>query len=190
MREPKELRKTVFGNPILREKATELTPDEIVSDEIQQFIADLKYTVDKKKLGVGIAAPQVGRGIALALLAIKPTPNRPNRTVFDRVIINPKIVLGIGEKALMWEGCISFASGTNNVPFAQTERWKKIEVEYLDEQAQLHHETLTGLAAHVFQHEADHLNGTLFVDRVVDPSTFMLASEFRKRILPTLPPEE
>ena len=190
MREPKILRKTLFGNPILREKARELTPEEILSSDIQEFIVDLKYTVDKKKFGVGIAAPQVGKSIALAMLAIKPTPNRPNRQEFNSVIINPKVIKGIGEKALMWEGCISFASGTDNVPFAQTERWPSVEVEYLDERAVSHREVLAGFLAHVFQHETDHLNGTLFVDRVVDSSTFMLATEYRKRILPTLPPEE
>lgn len=189
MATPKLLRKTLFGNPILRSVARELTTEEITSDEIQQLIADLKYTVDKKKLGVGIAAPQVGVGVSLARIAIKPTVTRPNRITFDRVIINPKILKGIGDKALMWEGCLSFASGTDNVPYAQTERWPSVEVEYYDENAEAHRETLSGLAAHVFQHETDHLNGVLFVDRVVDPATFMLATEFRKRILPTLPPE-
>lgn len=130
MREPKILRKTLFGNPILRARAKELTSEEILSGDIQAFIADMKHTVDKKKFGVGIAAPQVGRGIAVALLAIKPTPNRPNRQLFNKVIINPVIIKGIGKKTLMWEGCISFASGTDNVPFAQTERWPSVEVEY------------------------------------------------------------
>ena len=186
MREPKLLNKTLFGNPILRATTRQLETKEIKSDYIQQLIADLKFTVDKKKLGVGIAAPQVGVGVALARIAIKPTETRPNLEVFDKVIINPKVVRGIGDKALMWEGCLSFSDGSDNTPYAQTERWQSIEVEYLDEFGEIHSEVLHGLVAHVFQHETDHLNGILFVDRVVDPKTYMLASEYKERIVPTL----
>ena len=187
MREQKLLRRTVFGNPILRTPARQLTKQEILSDEVQQLIIDLKYTVDKKKLGVGLAAPQVGVGIALARIAIKPTPTRPNRKLFDRVIINPEIIKTNGKKQQMWEGCISFGAG--NTPYAATMRWPKITVQYYDEHAKKITEDLSGLAAHVFQHELDHLDGVLFVDRVEDNKTFVLATEFRKRILPLLPPE-
>jgi len=190
MREPKILQRTVFGNPVLREVARQLTPEEIKSDTIQQLITDIKYTVDKKKYGVGMAAPQVGEGVALARIAIKPTPTRPNIQVFDRVIINPKITRTIGEKVLRWEGCISFGSGGMDIPYAQTERWPEIEVSYLDENGAQQQEVLDGLAAHVYQHEMDHLNGILFVDKVADPKSYMMISEFKKRILPTLPKED
>lgn len=181
----KLLRRTYFGNPILRAPARRLSKDEIVSDEIQQLIKNIKYTVDKRKYGVGLAAPQVGVGVALALIAIKPTPTRPDRKIFNKVIINPEICETYGSKKGMWEGCISYGSGTN-FPYGQTKRYKKIKVSYLDEHAKKHTEIIEGFVAHVFQHETDHLNGILFVDRVTDNSTFITASEYRKRILPTL----
>lgn len=182
------LRRTYFGNPILRIVAKKLSKDEILSDEIQLLIKNIKYTVDKRKYGVGLAAPQVGVNIALALIAIKPTPTRPDRKVFNKVIINPEIVETYGNKKGMWEGCISFGSG-NNFPYGKAMRYRKIKVRYYDEKAAQHVEILDGFVAHVFQHETDHLNGILFVDRVRDKTTFITASEFRKRILPNLPRE-
>jgi peptide deformylase len=189
MKEPKLLRRTYFGNPILRETAKRLSKDEILSDEIQQLIKNIKYTVDKRKYGVGLAAPQVGVSIALALIAIKPTPTRPDRKIFNKVIINPEIIETYGNKKGMWEGCISYGSGTN-FPYGQTKRYKKIKVSYVDEYAKKHTEVLEGFIAHVFQHETDHLNGILFVDRVTDNTTFITASEYRKRIVPTLPKDD
>lgn len=185
MREPKSLSRTVFGNPILRTPARRLTPDEITSEETQQLIADMRFTLERKKYGVGLAAPQVGVGVALALIAIKPTPLRPNREPFERVIINPETIETHGRRMRRWEGCISLGVG-RDLPYAQTMRWRSVTVRYQNEQAEQVTERFDGLAAHVFQHERDHLNGVLFVDRVVDSRTFMAASEFRKRVMPTL----
>lgn len=185
---PKLLKKTYFGNPILRQKAKILTKEEILSPNIQQLILDIKYTVDQRKYGVGLAAPQVGVSVALALIAIKPTPTRPDRKIFNKVIINPKIIESYGNRTGMWEGCISYGSGSN-FPYGKAMRYKKIKVGYYDEHAMQHTEIVNGFIAHVFQHETDHLNGILFVDRVRDNKTFISASEFRKRILPTLPKE-
>lgn len=184
----KILRRTYFGNPVLRIAAKRLSKEEILSDEIQQLIKNMKLTVDKRKYGVGLAAPQVGSSVALALIAIKPTPTRPDRAIFNKVIINPEIIETYGNKKGMWEGCISFGSG-NNFPYGKAMRYRKIKVRYYDEKAVLHTEILDGFIAHVFQHETDHLNGVLFVDRVKDSSTFITASEYKKRILPTLPRE-
>lgn len=188
MLQPKILKRTVFGNPILRQPSRQLSVAEIQSSEVQQLIADMKFTVDKKQYGVGLAAPQVGYDLAIARIAIKPTPTRPTRQLFDRVVINPKIVATKGRRKRMWEGCISFGSGANT-PYAQTLRWPHITAQYSNENGETITEDLTGLAAHVYQHEMDHLNGILFVDRVKNNSTFMVASEFRKRIVPTLPKE-
>ena len=184
----KILKRTKFGNPILRQPARVLSDEEILSDEIQQLIKDIKYTCDKKQYGVGFAAPQVGVSLALMVIAIKPTPTRPDRELFDRVAINPEILEFIGKKQRMWEGCISFCLG-NDTPYGETWRYKTIKVRYQNEKAQTITETLTGLPAHVFQHETDHLNGILFVDNLTSPSTLVTASEFRKHILPTLPKE-
>jgi peptide deformylase len=79
----------------------------------------------------------------------------------------------------MWEGCISSGAGKAGL-FAKVPRYEKIELEYLDESAVSHKKVFSGLVAHVIQHEVDHLNGILFVDKVKDSTTFMTYSEYRK----------
>lgn len=182
---PKLLKRTLFGNPILRQKSKRLSIAEIKSPEIQELIVNMKHTVDKKAYGVGLAAPQVGVGVALSLIAIKPTPSRPNNPIFNKVIINPEIIETYGRRIGMWEGCISFGV-EEYVPYAKALRYKKIKVTYMDQDAKKHTEVLDGLVSHVFQHETDHLNGILFVDRVRDKKTFIMSSEYRKRVLPAL----
>lgn len=178
---PKLLKLTRAGNPILRAKMPQLSMSEIKSTRVQQLIKDIQYTNETKKYGVGLAAPQVGEKIALSVIGIKPTPNRPEREPFDCVIINPTYE-GIGRRTGMWEGCQSFGKG-NNLLFGKALRYKKIHASWYDENAKFHDEELDGFVAHVFQHEADHLNGILFVDCVRDSKTFMLADEYRKRIV-------
>ncbi|TAH33319.1 hypothetical protein EYC58_01665 [Candidatus Saccharibacteria bacterium] len=175
------LKLTRFGNPILREKARELSVEEIKSDKIQQLIANIRYTNEQKKYGVGLAAPQVGVSVSLSIIGIKPTPTRPKLEPFSQVIINPNYE-GIGRRTGMWEGCQSSGTGKDTL-FAKALRYKKIQATWYDEHAKKHEEELDGFVAHVFQHETDHLNGVLFVDRVRDRTTFMLADEYRKRIV-------
>ncbi len=133
-----------------------------------------------KQYGIGLAAPQVGVSVALSIIGIKPTPTRPELEPFDAVIINPTYD-GIGRRTGMWEGCQSSGSGKNTL-YAKALRYKHIHATWFDENAELQEAQLSGFVAHVFQHETDHLNGILFVDRVSDTRTYMLASEYRKLI--------
>lgn len=175
------LRRTQFGNPILRTPAKSLSIKQITSPHIQQLIRNMHTTVATKDYGVGLAAPQVGYSYQLSVIDIKPTKRRPGVESFSRVIINPSFE-GIGRRTGMWEGCISFA-GVKDTVFAKALRYKKIIASWQDETGKKHQETLTGLPAHVFQHEADHLQGILFVERVKDQKTWMNESEYRKRIV-------
>ena len=177
----KTLKFTRFGNPILRTKAAAINPTDIGSNIVQQLISDMRYTVEKEASGVGLAAPQVGGGKALALIAIKPTKNRPDRERFESIIINPRYE-GIGRRVGMWEGCISAGRG-NDTLFGRALRYQKIHASWYDENGVEHMEVLDGFVAHVFQHETDHLDGILFVDRVKDRTTFMMADEYRTRIV-------
>jgi peptide deformylase len=179
---PEILDLTRFGNPVLREPARRLTKDEILSDEVQTLIENMYYTLKERQYGVGLAAPQVGARVALSVLGIKPTPNRPNLTPFETVLINPEVIETHGEPAAMWEGCVSSGSDDNTL-FAQVPRFERVTLRWVDERAEEHEEELEGFVAHVAQHETDHLNGILFVDRVEDTTTFMLADEYRKRIV-------
>lgn len=173
------LTSTRFGNPILRETMRRLTSEEIMSDEIQELIANMYFTLREKQYGVGIAAPQVGARIALSVVGIKPTPTRPNLESFNTVLINPVVAETFEGAEDMWEGCISSGEGDDTL-YAKVPRFKKIRLQWLDEKAEEHDEVLEGFVAHVAQHETDHLNGILFVDRVVDPKTYMLADEYKK----------
>lgn len=119
--------------------------------------------------------------LALSVIGIKPTSNRPNLEVFDQVIINPKYA-GVGESVALWEGCQSVGSG-DDILYAQTQRYEKIDAERFDEKGEHHQETLDGFVAQVFQHETDHLSGILFVDRVRNTKTYMMADEYRERVV-------
>jgi peptide deformylase len=177
----KILMPTRFGNPILRKVATPLSIGDISSPDIQELIADMRYTLKEEDYGVGIAAPQVGKSLALSVLGIKPTPSRPDLATFEAIIINPQIVKTYGDPVPMWEACISCGQG-ENILDAQVPRYESIKLRWLDETGTPKEEELTGFVAHVAQHETDHLEGVLFVDRVVDTSSFMMADEYRKRV--------
>jgi peptide deformylase len=181
MHMPRILKITRLGNPVLRSVAKQLTAAEIKSPIIQTLIANMRYTLVKKEYGVGLAAPQVGKSVALSVIGIKPTPSRPELQPFDAVIINPKIVQTFGRPEPKWEGCISCGTGTD-ILFAKVPRYKKIELRWLDETGQQRQEVLNGFVANVAQHELDHLNGVMFLDKVKDPLSYMMADEYRKRV--------
>lgn len=178
----KELQCTQFGNPILRQKAKLLTQKEIKSKSTQNLIANMQHTMLSKGYGVALAAPQVAKSIALFIIAIKPNKNHPTRKTINKVCINPKIIKTYGNKQPMWEGCMSLGDGKTTL-FGQALRWTKLSVKYLDENGKEVIENLDGLQAHVFQHEYDHLQGILFVDKVKDTKTYMTMGEYQKRIL-------
>lgn len=178
---PKTLKRTQFGNPILRTPAHEVDSGEIASTKVQSLIRDMYYTLTTKKYGVGLAAPQVGVPLRLSVIYIQPTSHRPDVQKFQQVIINPSFE-PIGRREQMWEGCLSFAGAKDSV-FAKALRYKKIRARWYDEDGVYHDEVLSGLPAHVFQHETDHLNGILFVDRVKDSTSWMNAAEYRARIV-------
>ncbi len=169
---------TKFGNPILRQTARKLSLEEIGSEEIQTLIDSMAYTLKEKSYGVGIAAPQVGMGVALCIVGIKPTPTRPNLEPFETVLINPELQ-GIGEREEMWEGCISSGEGSSTL-FAKVPRYKNVRAKWLDREGMMHNKMLSGFTSHVVQHEVDHLEGALFIDRVKDTKTYMVASEYRR----------
>lgn len=169
------LKKTEFGNPILRDVAKRLSKAEILSDEIQTLIEDMYYTVEHKRYGVGLAAPQVGKSVSLSVVAIKATPSRPDLEPEKLTIINPEIVEFYGKKANMWEGCISGLE-----LYAQVPRYKRLRLKWTDEKAETHEQDFDGFIAHVLQHEVDHLNGILYVDKIRNTKSIMTIREYKK----------
>lgn len=171
------LRRTQFGNPILRTVAKRISPRKILSDLVQHVIDDMLFTLEHKQYGVGLAAPQVNIPLAIAVIAIKPTPTRPMLERSELIMINPVITETHGKRHGMWEACISGSELYGKVP-----RYKKVRLSWYDREGKQHEQEFDSLMAHVIQHEVDHLNGILFVDKVRDPSTFMTLSEYKKMV--------
>jgi peptide deformylase len=169
------LRRTQFGNPILRTPAKQLSKPEILSPATQDFIADMRHTLEKKRYGVGLAAPQVGQSIALAIIGLKPTPTRPKVPTIAMTLINPKIMTHSKRRTARWEGCISGPD-----MYGKAMRYPTLRLTWIDEQGYPHEEDFKGLLAQIIQHEVDHLNGILFVDRVRDSKTYVTFSEYKK----------
>lgn len=168
------LSRTQFGNPILRKKAKIVAVKDVHTQALKTLIERMFFTI--QDIGVGLAAPQIGQSIQLAVIDIHPLPHRPNVTPYKRVIINPKIVSYSESMESDYEGCLSCGGISGNVP-----RSKQVTVEYYDEHGEKQRETARGLVAKVFQHEIDHLNGILYVDRMTDMRTIMTVEEFEKR---------
>lgn len=178
----KVLERTQFGDPILRKKAKQLSLRQVLYSSTSELVADMRHTLLSKKLGVGLAAPQVGNDVAIAVVAIRPSKLRPKVKKFDLVLVNPVITKVSDKKKELWEGCISAGSAGKADLFAKVPRHTEIEVSYTDLSGKLLHKKFKGLKAQIIQHEVDHLNGILFVDRVEDTGTYMTYSEYLKRI--------
>jgi peptide deformylase len=176
----KVLRRTQFGSSILRQKAHRLSEEEILTDNIQDLIKNMRHTLLIRNYGIGIAAPQVGVNIALSVIELRTTSTRPNLPKSQwksMVIINPEIVKKYGKPKQKWEGCLSL----DNV-FAKAERYETVRLKFTDEKGTINEKDFDGLLSHVLQHETDHLNGILFVDRVKDTTTYVSESEYKKLI--------
>lgn len=139
-------------NPKLKEKSRELTQDEVLNPEFQEFVKNLGETMIKNN-GMGLAAPQVDRHVRAIVV------NTGNKAV---PFINPKIIRKSWRKNIMEEGCLSIPGTYGNV-----KRHNIIHLEYLDLDAKKHKIKASGLLARVFQHEIDHLDGILFIDKML-----------------------
>jgi peptide deformylase len=165
-----------LGNPILRQQ-TQLI-DNIQDKWLQQLIDDLLVTVSVSN-GVGIAAPQVSRSYRLFIVASRPNPRYPNAPSMEpTAMINPKIIANSTEIVKGWEGCLSIPGIRGLVP-----RYQAIEVEYTSRDGKLHKQELTDFVARIFQHEYDHLDGIVFLDRVETTKEMISELEYQQRIV-------
>ncbi|MES2225579.1 MAG: peptide deformylase [Patescibacteria group bacterium] len=176
----KVLPRTEFGNPILRAKAKAVPLKSLETPELKNLIREMIFTM-RKTGGVGLAAPQIGRSLRLAVMGMHPTKYRPYLEKRDLiVIVNPRIIEYSKSTKNDWEGCLSFAPKYIG---AVIPRPSSITVEYHTEKGEKVVEKASGLWARIFQHEIDHLNGIGYMDRIKDPKMFMTVNEFRKRNL-------
>jgi len=149
---------TAYGHPVLKKVAVDIDKD---YPDLEQLIHDMYETMYEAE-GVGLAAPQINKSIRLFVMDTSHYGNEvPEAKDFKKAFINAHIVDRLGDEKLIEEGCLS-------IPNIHEEVWRKNEVriEYYDENWQFHDETYTGVIARVIQHEYDHLDGILFVDRI------------------------
>lgn len=168
-------------NQKLYSKSRKLKDPEIKSTKIKTLISDIYDTLKAGEYGVGMSAIQVGEPLAVSVVMIRPTPNRPDLGYFNQVYFNPEIVETFGEKEPMWEGCCSVRDSRNAPVYAKVPRYKKIKITYSDESCRRNTETVNGFLAHVLQHEIDHINGVIFTD-LVQPADIVSQEQYRKML--------
>lgn len=161
------------GHPLLRERAAELTRAELASPETQSFIDDLVATM-RGANGAGIAAPQVGRSIRICAIEVNDNPRYPYKPNIPLTILVNPVLDAIGDETFdNYEGCLSVPNLRGVVRRAAI-----VKLEAWDREGQPISREVRGLTAGTFQHETDHLDGKLFLDRVEDPKTLATWAEF------------
>lgn len=161
-----------IGHPELRRVADEVPANEVANRRVQALIDDLIDTM-RHANGAGLAATQIGEPLRVAVMEVTDNPRYPYKPPIPlTVAINPTIEALDDELVEINEGCLSVPLRGN------VERHVNIRVRYLDRDGVEHVEIKRGLTAGTWQHECDHLDGVLFVDRVIDPSTLATWAEF------------
>lgn len=162
-----------IGHPVLRRRAAEVSLDELRSPEVQQFIDDLVETM-RDANGAGLAAIQVYRPVRIAAIEVENNPRYPYKPKIPlTILVNPVITPLSEEKFDNFEGCLSVPNLRGVVP-----RFAEIRVNALTREGEPFERVVRGLTAGTYQHECDHLDGVIFVDRVQDPTTFCTWAEF------------
>ena len=154
-----------YGDPVLKRKCEEIDEN---YEGLSDLIEDMTLTMDNAS-GVGLAAPQIGKSIRLFIVDATPfaedeeieEEEREFLSSFKRVFINPIILEEEGDKWAFQEGCLSIPDIREDVM-----RKPKLTIEYYNQDFELIEEELSGIAARIVQHEYDHIEGTLFTDRI------------------------
>jgi peptide deformylase len=169
-----------LGHPILRQVAQPIV--HLYDASLQQLVHDMMTTLVSSK-AVGIAAPQVGVSQRLMIIASHPNERYPNAPRMEPTpMINPRIVDHSDDVVRDWEGCLSIPGLRGFVP-----RYAAVEVEYTTLNGKLQQCVLEGFVARIFQHEFDHLEGQVFLQRLDNLAEnldqVMTDDEYRKRIV-------
>ncbi|HTN68557.1 MAG TPA: peptide deformylase, partial [Dysgonamonadaceae bacterium] len=149
----------IYGHSVLRKEANEI---DSTYPNLKELIDNMFETMHNAE-GIGLAAPQVGLDDSIFVVDLAPLADEenPEYSEFKKVFINARIINRTGEVTAYEEGCLSIPGINESVPREDT-----IEIEYLDENLEPHSETFTGFTARVIQHEYDHIEGILFIDRI------------------------
>ncbi len=164
-----------IGHPVLRQRAREVTRDELASPAMQQFIDDLVETM-RDANGAGLAAIQIYEPIRICAIEVRNNPRYPYKPEIPLTILVNPVLTPVGDETFENnEGCLSVPNLRGTV-----RRFVHLHVTAWDRHGAPIEETVHGLKAGTYQHEVDHLDGTIFVDRVADPRTFTTWTEFER----------
>ncbi len=163
-----------LGHPVLRERAQDVDPASITTAATRQLVGDMWDTMHEYG-GVGLAAPQIHEPVRLAVIEIDEIDPRNGGGSSAFVLFNPRVSVLETSVIGTWEGCLSVPGMRGYV-----ERPSAIRVDFLDENAVAQAIEVEGFLAVVFQHELDHLDGVLYVDKLKDPRLFSFNEEFAR----------
>lgn len=164
-----------IGTPILRERAREVTREELESPAFQQFVDDLVETM-RDASGAGLAAIQVYNPIRVCAIEVGDNPRYPYKPKIPlTVLVNPVLTPLSDERFDNYEGCLSVPDLRGVVS-----RYAELRVQAWDRHGNAIDREVRGITAGTFQHEVDHLDATLFVDRVTDPRSLCTWKEFTR----------
>lgn len=164
-----------IGEPVLRQLAAPVSPEALKSEAIQTFIDDLIATM-RDANGAGLAANQVFRPLRICAIEVSDNPRYPYKPKIPlTVLVNPVVTPLTGMTFDNYEGCLSVPNLRGLVP-----RYPHARVTGLDREGQPVDMEVKGLTAGTFQHELDHLDGRLFVDRVIDRASFCTWDAFAR----------
>ena len=167
-----------LGNPVLRKKAKRVPLSFLATQEFKHLHTAL-MRIMRTADGVGLAAPQIDVSLRIAVIETRPTETRPSLTQKGPVLmVNPRILSCSERMSTDWEGCLSFKPLRGRV-----RRPHSVVVEYWNEHGERIEERTSGLWARIVQHEIDHLDGIVYVDRMDDMKSLMLLDEFKERIV-------
>ena len=164
-----------IGHPVLRQAARELTRDELASAPVQRLVDDMVDTM-RDANGAGIAANQVHEAVRICVVEIKDNPRYPYKPNWPlTVLVNAVLEPTTDETFMNYEGCLSVPNLRGQVP-----RFTGVRVRAWDRRGKDLDFEVRGLTAGTFQHELDHLDGKLFVDRVTDTRTLCTWTDFER----------
>lgn len=174
---PKKLDIALLGNPAIRQTCEAV--DDVQALSIQSLIDDMFHTMEQAG-GVGIAAPQVHADKRIIILGSRPNARYPYAPNMEpTAMINPELLWASEEKEKGWEGCLTVPGIRGLVP-----RSTHIKVRYLTRDGESIETEYEGFIARVFQHEVDHLDGHVFIDRVESTLDLMAEAEWLETVMP------
>jgi peptide deformylase len=163
-----------IGHPVVRTAAKPVPEDEIRSEAVQRLIDDMIETMHEYD-GVGLAAPQIHVGLRLAVIEVPSGDERAEDGVPLMVLVNP-VIMPLGADAVVgWEGCLSVPDLRGQVP-----RLRRLRLDALDRHGKRYTLEAHDFFARVIQHECDHLDGSVYLDRMQDMRSLSFLREFER----------